>query len=144
MREKGPDGASLLTHVVVHGAIYVGSCVIRGHGASWQVRRPLWESLVRLESAGYLRRVADRDGHAMHELVCDEGPYFRVLRVEVEGLEGVPLARAWVPSLPLVVGGPFSAFPWAGPVQPFTVTNPTPASTSRRASSRFWPSGLRP
>jgi len=49
-RERGPDGASLLTHVVVHGAVYVGSCVIKNHGASWQVRRPLWESLVRLPS----------------------------------------------------------------------------------------------
>jgi hypothetical protein len=50
IREKGPDGASLLAHVVVHGAIYVGSCVIRRHDASWQVRRPLWESLVRVRS----------------------------------------------------------------------------------------------
>jgi hypothetical protein len=49
-RERGPDGASLLTHVVVHGAVYVGSCAVRHHGARWQVRRPLWESLVRLPS----------------------------------------------------------------------------------------------
>jgi hypothetical protein len=41
----------VLTHVVIHGAIYVGSCVLRNHGASWRVRRPLWESLVRLNSA---------------------------------------------------------------------------------------------
>jgi hypothetical protein len=51
MTERAPDGASLLTHVVIHGAVYVGSCVARNHGGSWQVRRPLWESLVRLESA---------------------------------------------------------------------------------------------
>jgi len=50
MRERGPDGASLLTHVVVHGAVYVGDCILRNHGATWQVRRPLWESLVRLKS----------------------------------------------------------------------------------------------
>src|SRR5262249_23176352 len=49
-KEIGPDGASLLTHVGVPGAIYVGSCIVRNHGASWQVRRPLWESLVRLSS----------------------------------------------------------------------------------------------
>jgi hypothetical protein len=49
--EQAPDGASLLTHVVVHGAVYVGSCVVRNHGGRWQVRRPLWESLVRLASA---------------------------------------------------------------------------------------------
>src|SRR5258705_1936666 len=50
MRETGPDRASLLSHVVVHGAIYVGSCVLRNHRASWQVRRPLWESPLRLQS----------------------------------------------------------------------------------------------
>jgi hypothetical protein len=49
-RERGPDGAPLLVHVVVHGAIYVGSCALHHSGASWQVRRPLWESLVRLAS----------------------------------------------------------------------------------------------
>jgi len=49
-QERAPDRTSLLTHVVVHGAIYVGTCVVRNHGATWQVRRPLWESLVRLRS----------------------------------------------------------------------------------------------
>ena len=34
----------------MHGAVYVGSCALSNHGASWQVRRPLWESLVRLRS----------------------------------------------------------------------------------------------
>jgi len=48
--QQGPDGASLLAHIVVHGTIYVGACVVAHHGGSWQVRRPLWESLVRLES----------------------------------------------------------------------------------------------
>ena len=51
MKGRAPDGAPLLTHVVVHGAIYVGSCVLRNHEARWQVRRPLWDSLVRLTSA---------------------------------------------------------------------------------------------
>ena len=49
--ERGPDGASLLAHVVVHGAVYVGRCAVANHQGVWQVRRPLWESLVRLESA---------------------------------------------------------------------------------------------
>lgn len=40
----------LVVQVVTHGALYVGACVVRGHGGSWQVRRPLWESLVRLDS----------------------------------------------------------------------------------------------
>lgn len=33
-----------------HAAVYVGECVVRRHGGSWQVRKPLWESQVRLES----------------------------------------------------------------------------------------------
>jgi hypothetical protein len=49
--ERGPDGAPLLTHVVVHGAMYVGRCAVQNHEGIWQVRRPLWESLVRLKSA---------------------------------------------------------------------------------------------
>ena len=47
---RGPDGAPLLTHVVVHGAVYVGRCAVQNHEGIWQVRRPLWESLVRLKS----------------------------------------------------------------------------------------------
>ena len=43
-----PD--SLLFNAVVHGAAYVGACIVDGHGGSWGVRRPLWESVVRLES----------------------------------------------------------------------------------------------
>lgn len=45
------DGSPpLLTQVVIHGAVYVGACIVRSHGGEWQVRNPLWESLVRLES----------------------------------------------------------------------------------------------
>lgn len=43
-----PDSA--LFNVVVHGAAYVGACIVRNHGGTWAVRRPLWESLVRLGS----------------------------------------------------------------------------------------------
>ena len=50
-KETGPDGAPLLVHVVVHGAVYVARCAVRNHEGAWQVRRPLWESLVRLKSA---------------------------------------------------------------------------------------------
>jgi hypothetical protein len=49
--QKGPDAAPLLTYVVVHGAIYVARCALCNHEGTWQVRRPLWESLVRLKSA---------------------------------------------------------------------------------------------
>ncbi|WP_437570695.1 hypothetical protein [Sorangium sp. So ce542] len=48
---KGGGGAPpMLVTLVTHGALYVGACVARNHGGKWQVRRPLWESLVRLES----------------------------------------------------------------------------------------------
>ncbi len=39
-----------LFNAVIHGAAYVGSCVVARHGGAWAVRRPLWESLVRLRS----------------------------------------------------------------------------------------------
>ena len=41
---------SALFNVLVHGAAYVGECVVRAHGGEWLVRRPLWESRVRLVS----------------------------------------------------------------------------------------------
>jgi hypothetical protein len=40
----------MLVTLVTHGALYVGACVVREHGGAWQVRRPLWESTVRLVS----------------------------------------------------------------------------------------------
>jgi len=46
--EGSPDNA--LFNLVVHGSAYVGACITRGHGGTWAVRRPLWESLVRLTS----------------------------------------------------------------------------------------------
>lgn len=48
--EMPSDGPPLLAQVVIHGALYVGACVVRTRGAKWLVRRPLWESLVRLDS----------------------------------------------------------------------------------------------
>jgi hypothetical protein len=44
----GPDSA--LFNAVVHGAAYVGACIVASHGGVWGVRRPLWESVVRLAS----------------------------------------------------------------------------------------------
>jgi hypothetical protein len=43
-----PENA--LFNVVVHGAAYVGACIVKQHGGAWSVRRPLWESLVHLRS----------------------------------------------------------------------------------------------
>jgi hypothetical protein len=39
-----------LFNVVVHGAAYVGACIVHAHGGAWGARRPLWESVVRLAS----------------------------------------------------------------------------------------------
>jgi hypothetical protein len=41
---------SELFNVVVHGAAYVGACIAARHGGTWSMRRPAWESVVRLES----------------------------------------------------------------------------------------------
>jgi hypothetical protein len=37
--------------LVTHGALYVGACIVKNHGGVWEARRPLWESLVRLDSS---------------------------------------------------------------------------------------------
>ncbi len=39
-----------LAELVIHGAAYVGACIVKNHGGAWSVRRPLWESVVRLRS----------------------------------------------------------------------------------------------
>ncbi|WP_437967789.1 hypothetical protein WMF04_00175 [Sorangium sp. So ce260] len=48
---SGAEGPPMLVTLVTHGALYVGACVVKNHGGTWQVRRPLWESLVRLDSS---------------------------------------------------------------------------------------------
>lgn len=48
-RGRGGEPPMLVT-LVTHGALYVGECVARAHRGEWQVRRPMWESLVRLTS----------------------------------------------------------------------------------------------
>jgi hypothetical protein len=39
-----------LFNVIVHGAAYIGACVVQQHAGVWSVRRPLWESVVAFES----------------------------------------------------------------------------------------------
>jgi hypothetical protein len=39
-----------LFNVVVHGAAYVGECIVRSREGLWGVRQPLWESVVHLVS----------------------------------------------------------------------------------------------
>ena len=50
LTERGPDGAPLLAHLVVHGVAYVGGCVVARHAGAWRFRDPLWESKVALSS----------------------------------------------------------------------------------------------
>lgn len=49
---QGAEGTAenTLFNVVVHGAAYVGQCVVLSHGGVWAVRRPLWESQIELSS----------------------------------------------------------------------------------------------
>ncbi len=47
---KPGDPEAPIVQVVVHGAAYVGECIVRAHGGRWGVRRPLWESVVHLTS----------------------------------------------------------------------------------------------
>jgi len=94
---------SALFNVVVHGAAYVGACVVERHGGVWGVRRPLWESVVRLRSrAGegdlavfhwWLKSLADDGGDGRGATLADR------YRTHVE----VPCARP--EELPVVVAG---------------------------------------
>jgi len=49
---SGTEGTAdnVLFNAVVHGAAYVGACIVASHGGTWGVRRPMWESVVRLRS----------------------------------------------------------------------------------------------
>lgn len=47
---KPGDPEAPIVQVVVHGAAYLGECVVRAHGGKWGIRRPLWESVVHLTS----------------------------------------------------------------------------------------------
>lgn len=48
---SAPGEPAMVVTFVTHGALYVGECIVRNHGGEWQVRRPMWESLVRLVSS---------------------------------------------------------------------------------------------
>jgi hypothetical protein len=47
---KPGDPNAPLVAFVIHGAVYVGASIVQSHGGVWGVRRPLWESVVTLES----------------------------------------------------------------------------------------------
>jgi hypothetical protein len=49
-RTATADEPPVGVQVVIHGALYVGACIVHNHAGEWLARRPLWESLVRLRS----------------------------------------------------------------------------------------------
>jgi hypothetical protein len=48
-RSAPGDPNAPIVSLVVHGAVYLGACIV-ARGGRWGVRRPLWESVVTLES----------------------------------------------------------------------------------------------
>lgn len=51
IQKVSAEGIPELIPLVIHGAAYVGECIVRNHGGVWQVRNPLWESLVRIKTS---------------------------------------------------------------------------------------------
>ena len=97
--------ANVLFNAIVHGASYVGACVVASHGGSWRVRRPLWESLVGLRS-----RAGEADLAVFHwwlKSLADDprATLADRYRAHVE----VPCARP--EELPALVGGPARELP---------------------------------
>jgi hypothetical protein len=78
---RGRGAESELFNFVIHGAAYVGACIVQEHGGTWSVRRPLWESVVHLRSrAGeadlavfhwWLKSLADREADAPDVTLAD-------------------------------------------------------------------------
>jgi hypothetical protein len=47
---KPGDPDALFSRFVIHGALYLGGCVVKSYDGKWGARHPLWETVVRLES----------------------------------------------------------------------------------------------
>ena len=107
----GATGTSdnLLFNIVVHGAAYLGACIVKEHGGEWSMRRPLWESVVRLKSrAGegdlpvfhwWLKSLADASSETTHATLADR------YRAHVE----IPCARP--EDLPIIADPAGRTFP---------------------------------
>jgi hypothetical protein len=97
-RATAPAGTSsnALFNVVVHGAAYVGACIVQNHRGSWSVRRPLWESFVKLSS-----RAGDAELAVFHwwlKALADDAPH--TLADRYRTLVEVPCAP--VDELPII------------------------------------------
>lgn len=49
--EPGDPGGPFF-NAVVHGALFLGEVMVRHHGGRWELRRPLWESVVHRRGGG--------------------------------------------------------------------------------------------
>ena len=47
---SSPD--NLFLQAIVHGAAFLGEVIVREHGGRWEIRRPLWESVVHRRHGG--------------------------------------------------------------------------------------------
>jgi hypothetical protein len=47
IQKRAAEGVPELVPLIIHGAAYVGECI----GGEWQIRNPLWESLVRIQTS---------------------------------------------------------------------------------------------
>ena len=53
MAQSDPASAeSHFVQVIVHAAAYLGEVMVRAHGARWEIRRPLWESVIHRRRGG--------------------------------------------------------------------------------------------
>jgi hypothetical protein len=71
-----PD--SHFVQVVVHAAAYLGEVMVRAHGARWEIRRPLWESVIHRRRGGTV------------------SPFHWLLKsLADDAIDDVPLAARW-------------------------------------------------
>ncbi|MDO9016097.1 MAG: hypothetical protein Q8S73_20050 [Deltaproteobacteria bacterium] len=75
------DPASPESHfvqVIVHAAAYLGEVMVRAHGARWEIRRPLWESVIHRRRGGTV------------------SPFHWLLKsLADDAIDDVPLAARW-------------------------------------------------
>ena len=64
--------------VVIHAAAYLGEVIVRAHGGRWEIRRPLWESVVHRRRGGTV------------------SPFHWLLKsLADDAIDDVPLAARW-------------------------------------------------
>ena len=74
--ETSPE--SLIFQAIVHASAFVGEVIVRAHGGRWELRRPMWESVVRRRNGGAIAPF-----HWLLKCLADEE------------IDAVPLAYRW-------------------------------------------------